>query len=133
VDARETPPSIDRVTPEAARRELARFFTIARTADQAPEMFSEYIDAEWHRLLGTPEYETLCRQAIGRTVGHRQEAGSGTPSWIDRCHEEFGELSPVWFATADGSIDTALYRDYLAGAPLVTMWDCTPTTNDEDD
>ncbi|MEV6823281.1 hypothetical protein AB0M72_31490 [Nocardiopsis dassonvillei] len=35
--------------------------------------------------------------------------------------------------TADGSIDTALYRDYLAGASLVTMWDCTPTTNDEDD
>jgi hypothetical protein len=35
--------------------------------------------------------------------------------------------------TADGSIDTALYRDYLAGAPLVTVWDCTPTTNDEDD
>lgn len=40
MDALDTSPSIDRVTPETARRELARFFSIARTADRAPEMFT---------------------------------------------------------------------------------------------
>ncbi|MCY9784142.1 hypothetical protein KIK06_09575 [Nocardiopsis sp. EMB25] len=129
----ETSSPTDHVTPEAARTELARFFTIAETAERAPEMFSAYIDAEWHRLLGTPEYETLCRQAVGHGVGHRPDAGSGTPSWIAAYHERFGRLPAVWFAAADGSVDTALRRDYLNGVPFVTAWDCTPTTNDEDD
>ncbi|MDA8369871.1 MAG: hypothetical protein M0026_08360 [Nocardiopsaceae bacterium] len=44
----------ERISAEAARTELMRFFAIADVAERAPEMFSSYIDAEWHRLLDTP-------------------------------------------------------------------------------
>lgn len=128
------------VNQEAARIELSRFFTIAETVETAPEMFSAYIDAEWHRLLGSAEYEELCRTAVGRPVGHRADVGRGTPSWLESYHERYGVLPAVWFADADGVVDRELHLRYLAawGAPagrapeLIVAWDCTPTTNDDD-
>ncbi|GAA3982022.1 hypothetical protein FOF52_03900 [Thermobifida alba] len=133
---------VQEVSREAARTELARFFTVMETAEKAPEMFSAYIDAEWHRLLGSREYEALCLEAVGRLVGHRADAGQGTPSWLEVYHERYGNLPRVWFADAEGTVDEEMYKRYLATRvsgqraeqrPLIVSWDCTPTTNDEDE
>ncbi|WP_344102173.1 hypothetical protein [Nocardiopsis rhodophaea] len=134
------------MSPEAARTELAKFFVIADLASESPEMFSAYIDAEWHRMLGTKEYRALCREAVGHRVCHVTAPGSGTPSWLNLYHERYGTLPSVWFADRNGTVDQELYGHYLrnrggllsseksaAQAPLIVTWDCQPTTNDEDD
>lgn len=42
-------PLAEQVSVEEAREELSKFI-IADIAEKAPEMFSQFIDAEWHRL-----------------------------------------------------------------------------------
>ncbi|MBB6170064.1 hypothetical protein HNR23_000124 [Nocardiopsis mwathae] len=134
------------MTPEIARTELAKFFVIADLASESPEMFSAYIDAEWHRMLGTKEYRALYRDAVGHSVGHVSAPGSGTPSWLGLYHERYGTLPCVWFADKNGAVDRELYGRYLrnrggrlhsddapAEVPLIVTWDCQPTTNDGDD
>jgi len=123
------------VSQQAAREELGRFFIIADLADSAPEMFSAYIDAEWHRLLGSATYDTFCQQVVGHPVGHVTGACEGKVTWINLYHERFGTPPPEWFATATGQVDVTAYRRYLdtPTAPVITSWDCVPTTNDPDD
>lgn len=125
-----------------ARRELARFFVIADQANEAPQMFSRYIDAVWHRAIGTPDYDAFCVTAVGHPVGHVEEPGRGVVSWVELYHERYGTLPAVWFADEHGTVDTDSYGRYLAtrmpvpgappAAPFVTAWDCTPTTGDPD-
>jgi hypothetical protein len=147
------------ISHATAREELAKFFAIADLADKAPEMFSEYIDAEWHRLLNdTDEYKAFCSAAVGHPVGHQPDKGFGTPSWLRHYHANYGQLPAVWFADATGTVNRELYAKYLTVyntdsgddaapppdaepaetglgkemPPLITAWDCTPTTGDPD-
>lgn len=124
------------ISPAVAREELAKFFAIADLADRAPEMFSAFIDAEWHRMLDNQAtYRAFCNDAVGHAVGHQPDSGRGTPSWLALYHARYGTLPAIWFANEAGEIDAELYGRYLAtspAAPLITAWDCTPTTGDPD-
>lgn len=126
-------------TATTSREELHKFFLIAATSAQPPQMFSRYIDAEWHRMLAEPGYEEFRLDATGRRVGHAKDAGQGVVSWVDIYHDWFGTLPAVWFADEDGNVDCDAYALYQAGraagalSRVVTAWDCTSTTGDEDD
>lgn len=127
------------VTATASRAELHKFFLVAATSKQPPEMFSRCIDAEWHRMLAEPDYEEFCLGTVGRRVGHAKKPGHGEVCWVDTYHDRFGTLPAVWFADEDGNVDYGAYAHYRAGlatgqpSPIVTAWDCIPTTGDEDD
>lgn len=142
-------PLAERVSIEDARQELSKFFQIADMADKAPEMFSKFIDAEWHRLMENADYTRFCMESVGHPVGHKEGPGYGVVSWIDLYHERFGTLPAAWFASAEGVVDMAAYESYMdnrstSGAfkcapppcevsnppALVRDYDCTPTTAD---
>ncbi|MGH3852189.1 MAG: hypothetical protein ACRDR6_01550 [Pseudonocardiaceae bacterium] len=128
-----------KVSTTTSRAELRKFFQVAAMSEQPPQMFSRCIDAEWHRMLAEPGYEKFCLDTIGRRVGHAQDRGHGVVSWVDTYHDRFGTLPAVWFADADGNVDSEAYARYRAGraagqsSHVVTAWDCTPTTGDGDD
>ena len=127
------------VTATISQAELRKFFLLAATSEQPPQMFSRRIDAEWHRMLAKPGYAKFCLDTIGRRVGHAKGRGYGVVSWVDTYHDRFGTLPAVWFADDDGNVDWEAYARYqadrTAGRPshVVTAWDCTPTTGDGDD
>ncbi|MCX2185552.1 hypothetical protein KV205_34340 [Streptomyces sp. SKN60] len=119
------------------RRELGRFLAIAgqRFADgHAPaEMFSRAVDAEWHRMLGTPEYDALSGECAGRLLGHREMSGFGPIGWVTAYEAAFGPLPEVWFTDGKGVLDEAALARYRETGEVVAEWDCGPTTGDGDD
>lgn len=138
-------PNLTEVNQVVARAELAKFFLIAESAEHAPQMFSRYIDAHWHRLLVSSGYDEFCINTVGHQVGHVEDAGHGVVPWVEVYHERFGTLPAVWFADEDSEVDLHAYARYLAtresatktespslAPPLVVGWDCVPTTNDPD-
>jgi hypothetical protein len=103
-------------TKQDARKELARYFQIADLAQRAPEMFSAFIDAEWHRLLESKgDYSRFCLEAVGHMVGHQEGTGYGVVTWVELYHQRFGTLPGAWFASAEGVVDVAAYESYLDG------------------
>ncbi|MFN2495097.1 MAG: hypothetical protein ABR608_04205 [Pseudonocardiaceae bacterium] len=131
--------SLTGVSPAITREELRKFFLITAASEQPPQMFSRCIDAEWHRMLAEPGYDQFCLDTIGRSVGHVREPGHGVVAWVASYHDRFGTLPAVWFADEHGSVDQDAYGRYQVGrttgqaSPVVTAWDCTPTTGDGDD
>ncbi|GIG55729.1 hypothetical protein Lfu02_01010 [Longispora fulva] len=121
------------VSTGRAREELGRFFLIAALADSAPEMFSAFIDAEWHRLLGTGAYDGFCDQLVGHPVGHREDAGYGQITWVQRYHEQFGPLPAEWFADAAGTIDHSAYDAYRSTGAVTASWNCSPASDGDGD
>jgi hypothetical protein len=120
---------MDAPTIEAAREELTKFFRIAQMAEEAPGMFSAFIDAEWHRLAETPEYAEFCQQAVGGSVKHAPINGEGEITWLDLYHEKFGQLPAAWFADKNGIVDTAAFAQYLDTRTVRASWNCTPDTS----
>lgn len=131
--------NLTEVRPTTARAELGKFFLIAAASEQPPQMFSRCVDAEWHRMLAKPGYDEFCLDTVGRRVGHAEDLGYGVVAWVDTYHNWFGTLPPVWFADEHGNVDRDAYARYRAGraagrpGPVVTAWDCTPTTGDGDE
>lgn len=131
--------NLTEVRSAITREELRRFFLIAAASRQPPQMFSRCIDAEWHRMLTEPGYDAFCLSTVGRRIGHTQDADHGAVGWVDTYHDLFGTLPAAWFADEDGNVDRGAYARYRADRtagqpnPVVTAWDCTPTTGDEDD
>src|SRR6266498_2708489 len=72
-----TGPVAQQVSADQARGGLAKFFVIADLAEQAPGMFSAYIDAEWHRLAETADYTDFCMTTVGHHVTHAPINGQG--------------------------------------------------------
>lgn len=114
--------------------ELARFFAItAENAEMCP-MFSSYIDQTWHTLLSTPDsYARFSREACGQVLGHQGSQGEGRISWVSDYEARFGKLSPLWFSDVTGTIDQTADAAYRAMGEVFRSWDCTATTNDDDD
>lgn len=125
-------PSIHHTTVADARAELGRFFAIAAVADRAPGMFSEYIDAEWHRLLESDEYAAFCKEAAGRHIDHVAGAESGQITWLKLYHERFGLLPDAWFADRNGVVDVTARAVYLSTRTVRASWNCSATTGDPD-
>jgi len=120
------------VTTEQAREELAKFFAIAmHLRDETPGMFSTYIDAEWHRLAETDDYDQFCMQAAGRPVTHAPINGEGEVTWLPAYHEKFGALAPAWFANENGEVDSSAYGEYLDTHTVRASWNCQPTGGDD--
>jgi hypothetical protein len=120
------------VTLSAAREELAKFFAIAAMAEEAPGMFSAYIDAEWHRFASSDGYPAFCEQAAGRRVTHDGTCGEGAVAWVELYHQAYGALPAVWFADDDGVVDDGAYARYVDTRTVHGSWNCTATTNDGD-
>ncbi|MFG2812534.1 hypothetical protein [Streptomyces sp. NPDC048410] len=119
------------------RVELGRFFkvTVRRFQDghAAPEMFSGAVDAEWHRMLDTPEYDAFCAEHAGTLISHAENSGLGEISWVTVYEEMFGQLPAIWFADADGQVDADAMACYRETGVVVAEWDCSPTGGDSDD
>ncbi|MBT2676630.1 hypothetical protein J7E95_38780 [Streptomyces sp. ISL-14] len=119
-----------------ALRELGRFFTVsARRFTEghiAPEMFSTAIDAEWHRLLKSPEYTEFSQAHAGQVLGHVPVKGSGEIGWVSAYEAAYGKLPEVWFTREDGSVDTEALNRYQETGIVVAEWDCTPTGGDDE-
>lgn len=125
------PAEVDR---SDALTELARFFAITAESAQMCPMFSSYIDQTWHTLLSTPDsYAHFSREACGQVVGHQESLGDGRILWVSDYEANFGKLSPLWFADATGTVDQTAYAAYRATGEIFRSWDCTATTNDDDD
>lgn len=117
-----------------ALTELARFFAITADSAQMCAMFSHYIDQTWHTLLSTPDsYAHFSREACGQVLGHQESLGDGRIPWVSDYEARFGKLSPLWFADATGTVDQAVYAAYRETGEVFHSWDCTATTNDDDD
>ncbi|MGW7820138.1 hypothetical protein ACWGLF_18870 [Streptomyces puniciscabiei] len=123
------------MTPE--RVELGRFFKVTvrrfEEGQSAPEMFSGAVDAEWHRLLNTPEYADFCTAHAGSLIGHAENTGAGEISWVKAYQEMFGPLPEIWFTGADGQVDALALGRYRDTGIVVAEWDCSPTGGDGDD
>ncbi|MDQ3760566.1 MAG: hypothetical protein M3460_02355 [Actinomycetota bacterium] len=114
--------------------ELARFFTVAVDSTQMCPMFSRFIDQAWHTLLCTPDsYTHFSREACGQVLGHQESLGDGRIPWVSDYEARFGKLSSLWFADATGTVDQTAYTGYRATGEVFRSWDCTATTNDDDD
>ncbi|WP_433673893.1 hypothetical protein [Microbacterium gorillae] len=114
---------------EVGKAELLKFFQLVdpATIDQF-KMFSGAVDAVWHDLLHEPaEYEKfLSEGSIDTAMGHAPGDGYGIIQWVGAYHEKFGQLDPIWFTAADGTVDEASYQAYLSTNVVVTAWDCGP-------
>ncbi|MER6089261.1 hypothetical protein [Streptomyces bluensis] len=123
------------MTPE--RVELARFFKVSsrrfEIGHATPEMFSTAIDAEWHRLMKTPEYAEFCTEHAGRAIGHRPVKGAGEISWISTYEEMFGPLPALWFTSKHGRVDEEALARYQETGVVVAEWDCSPVPGDGGD
>ncbi|WP_137994122.1 hypothetical protein [Streptomyces vilmorinianum] len=124
-------------TITAERRELGRFLVIAgqrfENGENAPEMFSRAVDAEWHRMLGSPEYAAFCTDNAGAVLGHREMSGTGPIGWVAAYEEAYGPLPEIWFTDDKGVLDEAAFARYKETGTVVAEWDCGPTTGDGDD
>ena len=112
-------------TTAEAREELAKFFTLAALVEQPPEMFSRFIDEEWHRLAETAEYGAFCERTAGAPVRHDTTRGEGVVSWVDGYHARFGDLPAVWFADESGKVDAPAYNTYQATRIVRASWNCS--------
>jgi hypothetical protein len=123
------------LTPE--RVELGKFFKVSvrqfEAGHAAPEMFSTAIDAEWHRLLDSPEYDGFCREHAGQRIGHSPVKGVGEISWVSAYEEMFGPLPDIWFTSVDGQVDEEALARYRESGVVVAEWDCSPVPGDGGD
>ncbi|MFF6772681.1 hypothetical protein ACFY8W_03865 [Streptomyces sp. NPDC012637] len=124
-------------TTSVERRELGRFLAVAKqrydTGESPAEMFSPAVDAEWHKLLATPEYATFSTEHAGIVLGHREVKGSGPIAWVAAYKEAYGPLPEIWFTDAEGVLDEAALARYRDTGTVVAEWDCSPTSGDGDD
>ncbi|MFC0601106.1 hypothetical protein [Streptomyces palmae] len=120
-----------------ATSELRRFLVIAgrrlRNGQSAAEMFSPAVDAVWHQMLGTPQYQALCRETAGRPIGHAANKGQGPISWVTAYEEAYGPLPEIWFTDAEGRLDHEAIARYRATGTVVAEWDCSPIGGGGDD
>lgn len=117
-------------TADEARAELGKFFAIAAMADQAPGMFSQFIDAEWHQFAKSADYARFCDQTAGRLITHDPTCGEGEVAWLGLYHERFGALPASWFADENGTVDAEAYATYLDTHTVRASWNCSATTGD---
>jgi hypothetical protein len=118
-------PAVTVATTAQAREELGKFFALAAVAEQAPGMFSAFIDEEWHRLAESAQYGAFCESAAGVVVRHDPTCGAGVVTWVDGYHARFGELPAVWFADVSGVVDAAAYEEYRATRVVRASWNCS--------
>ncbi|MEU9795456.1 hypothetical protein AB0E27_33615 [Streptomyces sparsogenes] len=123
------------LTPEGV--ELGKFFKVSARQFEAghiaPEMFATAIDAEWHRLMETPEYAAFCAEHAGQAIGHSRAKGAGEISWISAYEEMFGPLPKIWFTDEDGQVDERALAGYRESGVVVAEWDCSPIPGDGGD
>ncbi|MGW2491940.1 hypothetical protein ACWCV9_32605 [Streptomyces sp. NPDC001606] len=124
-------------TTTAERRELGRFLALAKQRFDrggAPaEMFSPAVDAEWHRMLDTPDYAAFSAERAGTVLGHREAQGYGPIGWVAAYEEAYGPLHEIWFTDAEGVLDESALARYRETGTVVAEWDCSPTSGDGDD
>jgi hypothetical protein len=114
--------------------ELARFFAVSADSTQMCPMFSPFIDQAWHGLIAVPHsYAQFSREACGQVLGHQVSWGEGRVPWVGDYEARFGTLPPLWFADATGTVDQTAYATYRANGEVFHSWDCTATTNEDDD
>ncbi|MET8542950.1 hypothetical protein ABZW03_20200 [Kitasatospora sp. NPDC004799] len=126
------------VKPGVELDELGKFFTIAArridAGEVAPQVFSAAVDAAWHRLVADPAvYQAFTLQHAGRPLAHVESAGTGYISWVSAYEEAYGALPEVWFAEADGTVDTGALARYRETGEVWAEWDCSPAPGDGDD
>lgn len=112
--------------------ELRKFFTLSSELGPGLTMFSEFVDAQWHSLLGDPDsYEAFCQDLGVDAFGH-VPSGDVNPivvvEWIDEYESRWGDLPLVWFADEGGVTDEDAYADYLDTHTVVAAWRCSPST-----
>ncbi|WP_274559278.1 hypothetical protein [Streptomyces spiramyceticus] len=116
--------------------ELGRFFTVSArcfaVGHGAPEMFSPAIDAEWHRLMETPEYTEFSSRHGGQAFGHASNCGAGSVTWITTYEEMYGALPEIWFTREDGTLDETGFTHYRETGEVVAEWNCSPAPGDGD-
>ncbi|MFF2808539.1 hypothetical protein ACFVT2_15475 [Streptomyces sp. NPDC058000] len=119
-------------TPE--RVELGKFFMVSvgefEKGHATPEMFSAAIDAEWHRLLGSPEYVEFSSRHAGQPLEHVSSCGTGRVSWIATYEKLFGPLPDIWFTDADGTVNHEAAARYRKTGEVWAAWNCSPAPGD---
>lgn len=127
------------VNEAKALDELGRFFRLAREhsvpgSGTTMPMFSEYVDAAWHRLLREPDgYGAFCQRWTGVPMGHRESAGGVPVDWVPVYEAVHGLLPDVWFADASGRVDEGALAEYRRTGVVTADWDCAPVPGDGDD
>ncbi|MFK0238554.1 hypothetical protein [Streptomyces vinaceus] len=120
-----------------ATRELRRFLTITgqrfKDGQSAPEMFSPAVDAAWHEMLGTPDYDVLCQETAGQPIRHVANNGHGPIAWVAAYEAAYGPLPDIWFTDAHGTVDEPTLARYRETGTVVAEWDCGPAGGDGDD
>lgn len=109
--------------------ELAKFLFLAQELGGPLEMFSEVVDAEWHRLIQHGKYPAFCQQYSLPEFGHSEHHNSAEPkkiSWVSSYEERFGELPTIWFQKKNGEIDADAYTNYRQTRVVYASWDCGP-------
>ncbi|QEU72636.1 hypothetical protein CP967_12090 [Streptomyces nitrosporeus] len=59
-------------------------------------MFSQAVDAAWHRMLGTPEYAAFSTEHADTVLGHRTMSGTGPIGWVVSYEKTYGLLPEIW-------------------------------------
>ncbi|NEI24088.1 hypothetical protein GUK30_32600 [Rhizobium leguminosarum] len=112
-----------------AQDELRKVFQLACRGIQI-EMFSEFIDEEWHRLMGDEKgYERFCVEACGYVVPHSEESGSGVVTFLEAYENEFGKFPQIWFLDRAGQTNSDLRDQYIRTGEVRASWKCTATHN----
>ncbi|MEV7783583.1 hypothetical protein [Kitasatospora sp. NPDC088351] len=125
------------IKPGTELDELGKFFTIAArridAGEAAPEMFSAAIDTAWHQLVNDPAvHEAFALKHAGRKLAHVESAGTGFISWVSAYEEAYGPLPEIWFADADGTVNTGALARYRESGEVWAEWSCSPAPSDPD-
>ncbi len=115
----------------AARTELSKFFALAVKTQRSLEMWSGFIDEEWHEFQRQPEFESFCISACGQHIGHVEYPGRGQIPWIADYEAEFGPVPEIWFKDKQGITDRALFDEYRKTGRVYASWDCGPLQPDD--
>lgn len=119
------------ISNSAARNELSKFFALAVKTQRSLEMWSEFIDEEWHQFQHQPEFESFCKSACGKRIEHVETAGRGDIPWIADYEATFGPLPEIWFKDKNGVTDMALFDLYQHTGRVYASWDCGPLQPDD--
>ncbi|WP_329492985.1 hypothetical protein [Kitasatospora herbaricolor] len=95
-------------------------------------MFSAAVDAAWHRLLDSSDYEAFCTVAAGRVLGHHADRGHGPVAWAGAYEEAYGPLPEIWFTDEDGILDTVALARYREDGTVTASWLCSPAGGGDD-
>ena len=98
--------------------ELNKFSILCSETEECLPMFSNLIDARWHKLLSSSNIKLPTHDPTVRSNGPEQI------NWIKDYERKFGRLNICWFINGNGYIDSISYNAYIKSGCVCAEYNC---------